>query len=76
MAHNVPTSNDLIDNLVRQCFGIEPDVMALLAHGDQEVGLRRPPWMPETKDPLDGVDVLTRKVIAMVLQMRRHPACQ
>ncbi len=73
MAHNVPTSNDLIDNLVRQCFGVEPDVMASLAHGDEEVGLRRLPSLPETKDPLDGVDVLTRRVIAMVLQMRKNP---
>ncbi len=73
MAHNVPTSNDLIDNLVRQCFGVEPDVMASLAHGDREVGLRRLPSLPETKDPLDGVDVLTRRVIAMVLQIRKSP---
>ena len=28
------TSNELVDDLVRQMFGVEPDVMASLAHGD------------------------------------------
>lgn len=72
MDHKLQTSNDLIDNLVRAYFAVEPEVMAKLAHGDEQVRLRRPPGVPGTTDPLDGVEVLVRRVIAAVLGMRKH----
>ncbi len=72
MADKIPTSNDLIDDLVRQIFHVEPDVMARVAHGDAQVRHRRPPGVPETTDPLDGVEVLMRRVVATCLRMRTH----
>jgi hypothetical protein len=72
MNNKVPSSNDLIDNLVRTYFGIEPDVMAKMAHGDEEVSLRLPPGTTETTDPLNGLEVLVRRVMAAVVAMRKH----
>ena len=68
----VPTSNDLIDDLVRRCFGIDPGAMAALAHGNEEVRLRRLPEAVPTTDPLDGVEVLVRRTIAICVAMRGH----
>jgi hypothetical protein len=42
MADKVLTSNNLINDLVRQIFYVEPDVMAAVAHADAQVRLRRP----------------------------------
>ena len=73
MSNKIPTSNDLIDGLVRQFFAVEPDVMASLAHDDEQVRLRRLPDTEATTDPLDGLEVVVRRVVAMTLRMRRHP---
>ena len=66
------TSNDLVDDLVRQLCGVEPDVMASLAHGDDEVQLRR--WLGSgpSGDPLDGLDVFMRRTVGACLAMRDH----
>ncbi len=73
MSKTVPTSYDHIDEMVRTYFGIEPDVMAALAHGDEEVRLRNFPGAPPTTDPLDGVEVLVRRTVAISLALRGHP---
>ena len=73
MNNKIPWSYDLIDNLVRTYFGIEPAAMAALAHGDEEVRLRNFPGDPPTTDPLDGVEVVLRRTIAICLAMRAHP---
>ena len=67
-----PTSNDLVDDLVRQMCGVEPDVMASLAHGDAEVQLRRWPGSGSSTDPLDGLDVFVRRTVGACLAMRDH----
>ncbi len=72
MDHNTPSSSDLIDNLARTYFGIEPDVMAKLAHGDEQARLRIPPDVTEIVDPLEGLEVLARRIIAACLAMREH----
>lgn len=68
----VLSSYELIDRLVRQTFGIEPDEMATLAHGDAEVRLRRLPDTKPTSDPHDGVESFVRRVVAASLAMRHH----
>ncbi len=65
-------SNDLVDDLVRQMCGVEPDVMASLAHGDDEVQLRRWPGSGPSIDPLDGLDVFIRRTVGACLAMRDH----
>ncbi len=72
MDHNTPSSIDLIDDLVRTYFGIEPDVMAKLAHGDEQARLRLPPDVTDIVDPLEGLEVLARRIIAACLAMREH----
>ena len=66
------TSNELVDELVRQMFGVEPDVMASLAHGDDEVQLRRWPGSGPSSDPLDGLEVFMRRTIGACLAMLSH----
>ncbi len=73
MSKTVPTSYDHIDALVRNSFGIEPDAMAALAHGDEDVRLRRLPDAAPTTDPLDGVEVVLRRTIAICVALRAHP---
>ena len=73
MSKAVQTSYDHIDDLVRAYFGIEPDAMAALAHGDDEVRLRRLPDAPPTTDPLDGVEVVMRRAVAICVALRGHP---
>ena len=73
MTDKIPTSNDLIDSLVRLYFGVEPDALAALAHGDEEIRLRRLPDDPPTTDPLDGLEVLVRRTIAICVALRGHP---
>ena len=72
MNHNTPSSSDLIDDLVRTYFDIEPDVMAKLAHGDEQARLRLSPDVTEIVDPLEGLEVLARRIIAACLAMRKH----
>ncbi len=62
----------VIDRLVRQTFGVEPDVMATLAHRDTEVQLRRLPDATPSSDPHDGVEVFMRRVVATSVAMRHH----
>ena len=66
------SSYELIDRLVRQTFGVEPDVMATLAHGDAEVQLRRLPDTKPASDLHDGVEVFVRRVVAISVAMRHH----
>ena len=73
MSKTVPTSYDYIDALVRNSFGIEPDAMAALAHGDEDVRLRRLPNTAPTTDPLDGVEILVRRIVAICVALRGHP---
>ena len=73
MSKTVPTSYDHVDALVRNSFGIEPDAMAALAHGDEDVRLRRLPDAAPTTDPLDGVDVVVRRTVAICVALRGHP---
>ena len=73
MSRTVPTSYDHIDALVRNSFGIEPDAMAALAHGDEDVRLRRLPDTEPTTDPLDGVEILVRRIVAICVALRGHP---
>ncbi len=73
MSKTVPTSYDYVDALVRNSFGIEPDAMAALAHGDEEVRLRRLPDAAPTTDPLDGVEIVVRRTIAICVALRGHP---
>ena len=72
MSKAVHTSYDHIADLVRAYFGIEPDAMAALAHGDEDVRLRRLPDAAPTTDPLDGVEVVVRRTISICLAMRAH----
>lgn len=67
-------SNGLIDDLIRTYFGIEPDVMASLSHGDEQTRLRLRPGVEESSDPLDGLDVFWRRTVAASLAMREHHA--
>ena len=73
MSKTVHTSYDHINDLVRKFFGIEPDAMAAMAHGDEEVRLRRLPDAPPTMDPLDGVEVVVRRTVAICVALRGHP---
>ena len=73
MSKTVPTSYDHVDALVRNSFGIEPDAMAALARGDEDVRLRRLPDAAPTTDPLDGVEVVVRRTIALCVALRGHP---
>lgn len=72
MSNITMNSNDLIDDLVRNLFGLEPDAMAALAHGDADVERRRLPMREPTTDPLDGVEVLVRRVLAACLAMKKQ----
>ena len=69
----MPISDGLIDNLVRRFFGVEPDVMASLAHGDEQVRSRYAHDAEPTTDPLDGLDVLVRRTVALAVALRDHP---
>ena len=73
MSKAVHTSYDHIADLVRAYFGIEPDAMAALAHGDEDVRLRRLPDAAPTTDPLDGVEVVVRRTVAICVALRGHP---
>ena len=73
MNKSMSTSYDHIDALVRNSFGIEPDAMAALAHGDEIVRLRRLPDTAPTTDPLDGVEVALRRIVAISVALRGHP---
>ena len=72
MPNDAMTSNKLVDDLVRRFFGLGPDAMAALAHGDEPVRLRRLPLATPTIDPLDGLDVFVRRVLAACLLMKKH----
>ena len=58
------SSYELVGQIVRQTFGVAPDVMAALAHGDEEVRLRPLPETARTTDPNDGIEVFVRRVVA------------
>ena len=68
----IVSSYELVGQIVRQTFGVAPDVMATLAHGDEEVRLRRLPETARTTDPNDGVEVFVRRVVAKAVAMRDH----
>ena len=72
MSKTVKTSNDLIDDLIRTTFGAEPDVMACMSHGDEQVRLRLLPENETSSDPLDGLEVFWRRTVAASLAMREH----
>ena len=68
-----PTSAELIDDLVRQLFGVEPAVMAALAHGDEQVRARFMPDDEPMRDPVDELGVLVRRSVALCLALAHHP---
>ncbi len=72
MNTNVPTSAELIGNLTRQNFGVEPAVMAAMAHGDGQVASRYLPGDDPSTDPLDGLEVLVRRAVALCWALRDH----
>ncbi len=74
MSKTAMTSNNLVDDLIRTTFSIEPAAMASLSHGDDQVRLRLLPGMDTSSDPLDGLDVFLRRTVAASVAMREHHA--
>ncbi|RYC28756.1 hypothetical protein D3273_27635 [Lichenibacterium minor] len=72
MHTTMPISDNLVGDLVRQIFGVEPAVMAALAHGDEQVRARFMPDAEPTTDPLDGLDVLVRRTVALAAALCDH----
>lgn len=70
MTYTIATSTDLIDGLVRTCFGVEPDAMAALARDDAQVLLRQAPGEVQEPTELDGVEAFLRRTVAISLAMR------
>ena len=66
-------SDSLVADVVRRSFGVEPDTMAALAHGDEQVRERFEPDAEPTTDPLDGVDVFVRRTVALAMALCNHP---
>lgn len=66
------TAVDLIDGLIRRCLKVEPNVVARLALHDEQVRLRHLGGLPEAPDPLDGVEVFARSIVATSLALRHH----
>ena len=72
MDTKVPTSDELIGDVTRQNFGVEPNTMAALAHGDGQVASRYLPEDDPSTDPLDGLEVLVRRAVALCWALRDH----
>ena len=72
MDTKVQTSDELIDDLTRRYFGVEPAAMAALAHGDREVDSRYLPGDDPSTDPLDGLEVAVRRAVAICCALRDH----
>ncbi len=72
MHDTMETSDALVAGLVRRFFGVEPSVMAALAHGDAVVRTRYAPEDGPTIEPLDGVEVLLRRAVALCWRLRDH----
>ena len=66
------TSDGLIGDLTRRYCGVEPHVMAELAHGDRQVASRYLPEDDPSTDPLDGLEVLLRRAVALCWALRDH----
>ena len=72
MHDTMQTSNAMVADLVRAFFGVEPATMASLAHGDEVVRTRYKPEDGPTTEPLDGVEVLLRRAVALCWKLRDH----
>lgn len=66
------TSDGLVADLVRKYFGAEPTAMAALAHGDAVVRTRYASEDGPSVEPLDGVEVLLRRAVALCWTLRDH----
>lgn len=72
MHDTMQTSNAMVADLVRAFFGVEPATMASLAHGNAVVRTRYEPEDGPTTEPLDGVEVLLRRAVALCWKLRDH----
>ena len=72
MNANMSTSDELIGDLTRQNFGVEPNVMAAVAYSDGQVASRYLPGDDPSTDPLDGLEVLVRRAVALCWALRDH----
>ena len=72
MNSNMLTSDELIGDLTHRNFSVEPHVMAALAHGDRQVASRYLPEDAPSTDPLDGLEVLMRRAVALCWALRDH----